>query len=598
MNGSHSHNPPGNFGTLFVPSPQNAPSGRIRSANWKDNYGNLWLFGGHSMLHSLNDLWKFDPTTNLWTWMGGSTVGDLPTISSGFCTPSQANIPAARVIVGSTWQGQCGQLYLYGGFTQIQQNAKWADLWCINVNTLEWTLVNGSLTPNDSAFYGQQNISSPLNHPAALFGASSWKDLNGNFWLFGGVRALNGYKTMNTLWRYVPDTNCPQTVSLSAMTAPPDSSLCAGDSILLVASGGQSYLWQPQASLSNPFDSVTYAFPDSTTQYSLTISNECGQKTFQFRLVVNSDSNFNVAFQDTTICQGDTLNLLSGGGVNYHWIPESLCNNPHIPNPSIAPESTTLFELTVSNECFKKSLQVFVEVIPDSAKKILQSDSALCQGYSLSLSATGGSQYLWNSGENSNSVTISPSVNAYYTVTITDEFGCTATDSVFVSLNPSPVITVNPAESSICRGSDILLEANGGVSYQWYPKLFITNTFLNTITIEPEYSLTYTVIGSDIFGCKDSSKVQVEVKDCLLTIPNVFTPNDDGKNDRFEILCDGILPCHTQIYNRWGKLLFESDELEVQWDGTYNGQPVPEGTYFYLIETQAKSYKGTISIIR
>ena len=88
-----------------------------------------------------------------------------------------------------------------------------------------------------------------------------------------------------------------------------------------------------------------------------------------------------------------------------------------------------------------------------------------------------------------------------------------------------------------------------------------------------------------------------------ITDPNVFTPNGDGENDKFYIKGIGVSSYYLKIFSRWGELIFESNNLEDQWDGTYNGEPVSNGTYVYSINYKSmvdKDYNvnGTVTVIR
>lgn len=81
-----------------------------------------------------------------------------------------------------------------------------------------------------------------------------------------------------------------------------------------------------------------------------------------------------------------------------------------------------------------------------------------------------------------------------------------------------------------------------------------------------------------------------------MIIPNVITPNNDGKNDLFYL---NFLFEKVQIYNRWGQSLFESNNNESQWNGrTTSGNEVPDGTYYYIITTKENTYKGFIQLLR
>ena len=131
-----------------------------------------------------------------------------------------------------------------------------------------------------------------------------------------------------------------------------------------------------------------------------------------------------------------------------------------------------------------------------------------------------------------------------------------------------------------------------------------------TTTARPTHTTTFMVEVTDIFGCKmwDTVYVKVTEKYCgepLIFIPNAFTPNGDGKNDKLFVRSEIIESFTFRIYNRWGELIFETQNIEEGWDGKYNGKNCPPGVYDYYYEgvcvgeSHAKyKTKGNITLIR
>jgi len=215
---------PGVYGTLGVSATGNTPGGRSGAASWTDKSGNFWLFGGngadvHGNLGYLNDLWKFDPSINGWTWMGGenhlgSTCGELgqatvcgqPGVYGTLGTPAPGNIPGSRS-GASTWTDSSGNLWLFGGLSWDASGTFGSlnDLWIFNPSTNEWTwmsggseigsncaTVNGATMCGLPGVYGTLGASAAGYVPAGRSFASSWTDGSGNFWLYGGwVFAFN-----------------------------------------------------------------------------------------------------------------------------------------------------------------------------------------------------------------------------------------------------------------------------------------------------------------------------------------------------------------------------------------------------------------------
>jgi len=214
MGGSSAIFQPGVYGALGVPASGNLPGGRSADVSWTDSSGNFWLFGGYGSdangtVGDLNDLWQFNPSTNLWAWMGGSS-----TVPCGSCgqpgvygtlgTPASGNIPGGR-IYAVTWTDSSGHLWLFGGASDIFGN--FDDLWEFNPSTNEWAWMGGSAGPSFSGqpgVYGTLGVPAAGNIPGARYGAVSWTGSSGHIWLFGGFGDAGW---LDDLWEFYPTTN-------------------------------------------------------------------------------------------------------------------------------------------------------------------------------------------------------------------------------------------------------------------------------------------------------------------------------------------------------------------------------------------------------
>lgn len=208
----------GVYGTKGVAAASNVPGGRQNMLSWTDAEGNFWLFGGEQIDTSTglginsewNDLWKFDPVSEEWTWMGGSNKADAPGVYGALGVAAATNIPGARA--GSVgWTDASGNFWLFGGYgsTTGENSANFGDLWEFDPGNLEWTWVSGSNSANSVGKYGTQDQAAVTNAPPARAAASGWFDAGGNLWLFGGVGTTTplpaGADTLlNDLWNYQP----------------------------------------------------------------------------------------------------------------------------------------------------------------------------------------------------------------------------------------------------------------------------------------------------------------------------------------------------------------------------------------------------------
>jgi N-acetylneuraminic acid mutarotase len=212
MKGPNQPNDPGSYGTMGVPSNGDYPPARLLGQTWTDNNNNLWLFGGLSCAgpESLNDLWKYDISTNQWVWMKGANNCGAIGLTGVYGTqgvPSINNSPGGRN-AGVTWKDAAGDLWLYGGYGlgATTTLGTLSDLWKYNVATNMWTWVAGSANINEPPHFGTKGLPSALNTPGGLASATGWADPAGNFWLYGGTYGGTANNTSGVLWKLTMST--------------------------------------------------------------------------------------------------------------------------------------------------------------------------------------------------------------------------------------------------------------------------------------------------------------------------------------------------------------------------------------------------------
>ena len=202
------------YGSQGAAAASNNPGAREGAAKWTDAAGSLWLFGGDSLAaqnwEEFNDLWSYNPTTGLWTWVSGSNVAANAGSYGTLGVPAATNLPPARTDAIS-WVDSAGIFWLFGG-VQLNSNGSYLavfnDLWSYSPTSGQWTWVGGSDTPNATGVYGTQGIAATSNVPGARMGGSVWLDASGNVWLFGGLGLSQGGLTQeyNDLWEYSPSS--------------------------------------------------------------------------------------------------------------------------------------------------------------------------------------------------------------------------------------------------------------------------------------------------------------------------------------------------------------------------------------------------------
>ncbi len=178
-------------------------------------------------------------------------------------------------------------------------------------------------------------------------------------------------------------------------------------------------------------------------------------------------------------------------------------------------------------------------------------------------------------------------------------------ENVFIakfSNSCSDMLTLNQ-DTTICPGSSVILSAVGGSSYSWAPAAGLNTVTGSSVMANPTSTTSYTVSsisGSTCSSISASVRVTVSQNNCdssKIFVPNVFSPNGDGKNDQFYFTTKGITDLSYQIYNRWGGIIYKAVSIDAKWDGkNESGATVPDGVYYYTYSAQSqagKTYKGS-----
>lgn len=171
-----------------------------------------------------------------------------------------------------------------------------------------------------------------------------------------------------------------------------------------------------------------------------------------------------------------------------------------------------------------------------------------------------------------------------------------------VQVYPIPVVDAGP-DSYLLEGDFMTLPATASgnnLSYVWSPPVALSNTTVLQPQASPVDDITYHLTATSGEGCKASDEISITVLK-MLHIPNAFSPNGDGIHDRWEIKYLNTYPGATvEVYNRYGQLVYKSSGYPQPWDGTFNGNPLPVGTYYYLINPKngRKQMSGYVDIIR
>ena len=306
------------------------------------------------------------------------------------------------------------------------------------------------------------------------------------------------------------------------------------------------------------------------------------------------------------ICLGDATTLTAApNGNNYLWTTTETTQNI-----TKSPLATTTYKVYVNNVACIDSAEYTVAVnpLPDVSATTTLTRCDMNSGSATAMGNLGtpGYTYAWSNG--SSDATATDLGVGNYTVTVTDSKNCTATTSVSVSMYPNPTATVSPYPvGSVRVGESIQLSASGGQNYSWSPETFLSCTnCANPLSTPIVEEIKYCVEVIDNNGCSDTActTILVDTTCSAIFVPNAFSPNDDTNND--DIGITNICPFNKvrfAIFNRWGEKVFETNDPNIRWDGTYKGQPQPISTYYYYLDVELINgrqvvRRGDITLIR
>ncbi len=393
------------------------------------------------------------------------------------------------------------------------------------------------------------------------------------------------------------------------VTVGPDTGFCRGGSIQLKATltGTTSVSWFPNYKINNINSSTPTVNPDVDTTYYAIVNNGLCVDTAKLRIQVWEYPTANAGL-DVTLCEGDSIQLNGSGIGSYSWTPSTGLSSSNISNPYAKPSFTTDYILKVTSNHQCSSFDTVRVNVTKRYSIQTGADDTLCRGFSKTLTATTlAPKVLWNTGDTLVSITVKPQFTTTYWAKSVNNGCIGAVDSVTVyidtSINaffiPTPDNGDIPLEvlfSNLSRGAQSILWdfGDGASSTASNPK--------HVYTKDGNYNAL--LIIRNARGCIDTFSYLIVVRNSFkIIIPNVFTPNADNLNDRYEIFATGIKEFTLALYNRWGQVVFSSNEVSNQWNGEVAGKMAPSGEYYYMLVVKDKldvesTYKGIFTLIK
>ena len=494
------------------------------------------MFGGSGYANGsqtgfLNDLWKYTPSLNTWTWVSGTDQLNERGRYGSRGDPSRSNYPGGRFL-STGWKDNSGNIWLLGGFGYADNDDEdeigaLNDLWRYSPANDEWTWFKGDKTNRARARYGRKGDFDNDNTPGGRQGSTSWKDKDGRFWLYGGE---NSNDLLCDLWVYDPDedqwawmsgtddfNDQPdfEDIGVPTNSGHPGSRTLAsgwldpnGDLWLF---GGRGYggnsginslnnIWK--YSLQN--NNWTFIKGESTANPVAVYGNKgvpnnnnkpggtnnasawLGDDGLFWLFGGRSDDGYlnqvwqfspcqggNISPASASVCEGGSQELTATGGASYEWRR----NNVVIAgqnNAKLTATQTGSYNVIIKNGACAVSANNTVEITRATAPtgNITPSSASICQGGSKVLTATGGTSYEWKRNgitiQGQSGATITANEPGTYSVIITNG-GCSgpASNTTVITQESTPQGTIIPAISSLCESKTQVLTATGGTSYEW-----------------------------------------------------------------------------------------------------------------------------------
>lgn len=397
---------------------------------------------------------------------------------------------------------------------------------------------------------------------------------------------------------------------------------CSGDEVVLAvhASGGlpdYSYSW----AIGGNDETLTVA-PGTTTSYDVTVNDACLNVPLTVSGVVTVPDYpplLATTTGDTSVlCPNTPVQIAAEatggeGSFTYSWSDgsTSFSNSSFV---TVSPMVTTVYTATITDGCGAQiTTDIIFTVEASVLELVITPDQLICPGDTADISVQasqglGNYTYYWfHSGGTSPDISVSPDYTSSYTVSVEDDchtYDIQAQTTVNV-VRPQAnfnVMTEDPMEGLLVGFQNT---TEGGVTYYWdMGNGEITTNHSATATYNPWGWYNVTLIAYNEIGCTDTITKPIYIKpEFYFYAPNAFTPDGNRFNNSYSVSMIGATEVTFQIFNRWGELIYETNDLFFQWDGTYKNNLVQDEVVVYKAvvmdrEEQLHEYSGTITILR
>lgn len=417
--------------------------------------------------------------------------------------------------------------------------------------------------------------------------------------------------------------------------APSDTLVCEDDTVRLIAGMANTYpevnyTWTPStyAVGGDTNNAVLTLVPSSSEFYIVFITTPEGCiDAYAAQVLVLNASVSGDTLPVKYICDvGDSaeigLNLALDSSFHYHWSPDSLVSSADSFFTYAHPINDTWFKLEASNGICSGTFYQEIKIV--SQNLYLDYDSLFCPGDFFFITADSypeshNNSFQWTAtgalidGQGTDKIVVADTqagnaVLYYYDSTL----NCALTKSLdYEAYYDLPELNVWADRDSFVLGEsvDLFSESTHLVSnYQWQPLSGLDNANIANPIATPDNSIIYYLTITDENGCKatDSLILYRRVLSCgksVLFIPNAFTPNNDGQNDVFKPQGRNLQEFYMAVYDRWGQMVFETNDASIGWDGTFKGKKLDPSVFAYYAEFVCENgeklfEKGNVSLLK
>ena len=364
--------------------------------------------------------------------------------------------------------------------------------------------------------------------------------------------------------------------------------------------------------------------PEETTYYTARLQyTACNGDYFDIIntchvTVNNARPELLVTASQDTICpeQEVTISAISDSVVHYEWN-----TGDTVASFTLIPETyatTYICTTTYPNGCTRTdSTTVYAAAVLEPPTFTVE-PAEVCAGTRSTIAPTlPYAHYHWSNGSTSPSITVNPPQTTQYSLTVSDDIGCTAEGETELIVHPMPTASFMPEQyltflDDGAANVHFINYSSGAENYRWDfgDPMSASN---NSTEISPDHVYTspgiyriWLYVTSD-FGCADSTVHEVSIQNPFyFYVPNAFSPDGDGINEVWRPIGTGVKEddYECSVYDRWGRLVFHTNSLYQSWDGTdKGGKPLPVGSYIYSIRTYTmdlvpKEFLGTVTILK